>query len=207
MRFIGNLNPRHILTRGREILRVPNEGRFMSSMDGDASWGKNGEVLAAPVEWWEKRRQQARRQYPFRYLLSEAAPNVLRKIRGQYIVRPWWKLVHRFNPQHQYHLLRTGLKPGYYDPDTRFLHGVLREVRHYAEITQGIIDWDSDDERKETYRLITEASCWYTRFCAYQKDLEKGRIPFDYDRDEEWQEQADEHLIAIMRIRRHMWYP
>ena len=44
----------------------------------------------------------------------------------------WFK--YRLMPSHQYHLVRTGLPPGYYDEDTRILHACMRALCEHVEI-------------------------------------------------------------------------
>ena len=42
--------------------------------------------------------------------------------------RAWWGLLHRFHPSHRYNIARTGLPPGYYDPDTVILHACMEQL-------------------------------------------------------------------------------
>lgn len=51
----------------------------------------------------------------------------------------YWAIKHRIIPKHKYHIIRTGLKPGYYDPDTRILHCIFSEVYNWAEYNNPII--------------------------------------------------------------------
>lgn len=44
----------------------------------------------------------------------------------------WW-VRHRIDPNHRYHVLPTGLKPGYYDIDTLMLHGCMKLLERYVE--------------------------------------------------------------------------
>ncbi len=68
-----------------------------------------------------------------------------------YIIRPLWNvghsahrlkwyLQHRFNPKHQYHLIDTGLEPGYYDVDYLMLHGCFSLLCRYVEDEQGGVE-------------------------------------------------------------------
>ena len=73
-----------------------------------------------------------------------------------YFHRPWFKatvyrlyrvglaahnsqywLMYRLIPKHQYHIVRTGLKPGYYDHDTLILHACFAELGRYIEFYDG----------------------------------------------------------------------
>lgn len=44
----------------------------------------------------------------------------------------WW-VMHRVSPRHRYHVIRTGLKPGYYDTDTQILHGCMNLLVEFVE--------------------------------------------------------------------------
>lgn len=47
---------------------------------------------------------------------------------------PIWWLKYRLVPSHQYHIIRTGLPPGYHDTGTRLLYGILKELEEWANI-------------------------------------------------------------------------
>ena len=58
----------------------------------------------------------------------------------------WW-LRHRFVPKHRYNLVCTGLKPGYYDHDTRMLHACFVLLGEYIEEEGGELklrDWSAE---------------------------------------------------------------
>ena len=46
-------------------------------------------------------------------------------------IRYW--LIYRLIKKHQYHIVRTDLKPGYYDVDTVMLHACMKLLCHYIE--------------------------------------------------------------------------
>ena len=48
-----------------------------------------------------------------------------------------YELMYRFIPKHQYNIIRTGLKPGYYDIDHVMLHGMMALLVSYVEREQG----------------------------------------------------------------------
>jgi hypothetical protein len=51
--------------------------------------------------------------------------------------RAWWNLKYRLHPGHRYHVVRTGLKPGYYDIDTIMLHANMELLRRFVEDESG----------------------------------------------------------------------
>ena len=51
-----------------------------------------------------------------------------------YRLREWqYEILYRVHPGHQYHLVRTGLKPGYYDADYLMLHACFALLCRYVE--------------------------------------------------------------------------
>ena len=58
--------------------------------------------------------------------------------RGGYEAQLWFN--YRFNPKHQYHLINTGLEPGYYDVDTLMLNGCFALLKRYVEQEMGGVE-------------------------------------------------------------------
>jgi hypothetical protein len=52
-------------------------------------------------------------------------------------------IFYRVHPKHRYHIINTGLEPGYYDEDTLILHGCFAMLERYIEWHGG----DSDLEK------------------------------------------------------------
>lgn len=46
----------------------------------------------------------------------------------------WWAILHRFHPSHRYHVIKTGLRPGYYDTDIRMLESWMALLVEHVEI-------------------------------------------------------------------------
>jgi len=70
--------------------------------------------------------------------------------------------LHRFVKKHQYHVLRPKtLSPGYYDPDTRILHGMMEELRKFYETGANNIEWESDDLHSDAYKEMTAIYDWW----------------------------------------------
>lgn len=44
-----------------------------------------------------------------------------------------WAVRHRVDPRHRYHMVNTGLAPGYYDTDERILHACMSLLVAYVE--------------------------------------------------------------------------
>lgn len=74
-----------------------------------------------------------------------------------------WAAQHRWNPRHQYHVVRTGLKPGYYDIDWRLLHANMSLLCDYVEKEydgeaklQERIDYLCSEKAQEDYQTSGE---------------------------------------------------
>jgi hypothetical protein len=120
--------------------------------------------------------------------------------------------------------LQTGLKPGYYDPDTRFLHSIFETVCAFVEDTKDTIDWTFDKEHRRFWKTLTNAVEFWRGYKDY-RDHEFDSPHWDqaakamtsderhahylalHDEEEKWETEATKHLMAIMRIRRALWYP
>ncbi len=63
----------------------------------------------------------------------------------------WW-LIYRFNRNHQYHIIRTGLKPGYYDTDDLLEAAILTLFFRFVEVER-----DGPDEIKANIAEFEES--------------------------------------------------
>jgi len=65
------------------------------------------------------------------------------------IDRAWWWFRHRFDPRHRYHVVKTGLEPGYYDVPELMLYSCFSLLVRFVEEEYGIQGWedylDSDE--------------------------------------------------------------
>lgn len=43
----------------------------------------------------------------------------------------YWDVMYRVHPKYKYHIVNTGLKPDYYDPDIRIAAAILKEAHDY----------------------------------------------------------------------------
>jgi len=110
----------------------------------------------------------------------------------------WW-FIHRFHPSHKYHLVDTGLKPGYHDPDIRIMHAIFSEAERFVE--DNITFWGYDEEHRKAWDILTEAVSWWQANKPVNGDFESWS-----DEDKALQDKAEEHMLAIISIRGYMWY-
>lgn len=86
----------------------------------------------AEMEEWDNIDKNNHSKYPIRYWLNETLiPNV------------WWPIERNYNNIVSYirfgffekmHFINTGLKPDYYDADTRLLHGMFSLLKDFVEV-------------------------------------------------------------------------
>jgi hypothetical protein len=115
---------------------------------------------------------------------------------------PWW-FRWRLQRRHQYHIVRLGLKPGYYDPYLRVLYAVLEETRRFVAHEagpRGYIDWTADEHSRAEWAAYTAAAEWWGEHRDTMFDI--------IDPDEEmrvWDEGV-ERMVAVLRHLRGMWH-
>lgn len=125
------------------------------------------EPAAATLYRWEKIRCQQKKEHPIAYFLLKTLPHKLRFYIYK-LERIKWKILHRVHPEHRYNIVRTGLKPGYYDIDVLMLHSVMTLICRYVEDERnGVeklkkrIQWlkeSTDLENKEEYIDVEETA-------------------------------------------------
>jgi hypothetical protein len=74
----------------------------------------------------------------------------------------WW-IKHRIDPRHRYHVIKTGLKPGYYDIDHLLLHGCFSLLVRFVEEEKCFehINWDSDPVHQCVASEIEDLYHWW----------------------------------------------
>jgi len=109
----------------------------------------------------------------------------------------YWGFMHRFHPKYIHHIVHTGLKPGYYDPDSQIVNTIFTLTKRFIEKAE--IAWDSDPNHAEVYRKLKEAIDWWDanpdhhHFCDILTP-EKG-------------EELQKHLNNIVSVLPYLWYP
>ena len=59
----------------------------------------------------------------------------------------YW-FAYRFIPKHRYNILRTGLKPGYYDPSEQILYAVFNSFAEWYETSHHLMARDEEEIRE-----------------------------------------------------------
>lgn len=113
----------------------------------------------------------------------------------------WW-FFHRFVPLHQYHIIRTSLRPGYYDPCMRLESAIFDVTKEFWDNTKHLIDWNSDKYHKEAAKVFQSATDFWNRS---RKILQEGEVWGQEERD--LRAQSEKHLLGILKNLDSMWYP
>ena len=136
------------------------------------------------------------------------------------IERFGWNLIHRFHPKHRYYVVKTGLAPGYYDPDIRMLNACFTIFCEWYEYNFVENDFfASDDDRSiELARECTQLYYYWTTTRVLQEEevnnfydsSSRDYMKADYksvlDLEDEHAEMEDQMMIKLMKIRRSLWY-
>lgn len=94
----------------------------------------------------------------------------------------WWFL-HRFHPSHRYHIMKTGLKPGWHDYDSLILHVAFKNfVDHFEYIEEH--DGEENEYDPAFKKIIEQQKKKYTELIRLREWWLVER-PNDYEKLEE----------------------
>lgn len=208
-----------------------NKERDWSYPKGRFDWKK---PYALPWGQWREWKKDMKNRYPIRYFFRETIVdfwtyNIVKPLRDV----KWWFL-HRLHPSYRYHVIRTSLEPGYYDPDTRIINAMFDLLVEFIDETKNTIDWDADERHKVAWEEMNELYYWW----VYQRPYREEKLNKDYplpnvslnrlfDRDEndeemeewdriskihnnietEWEEEDRKMLHRLIEIKSFLWYP
>jgi hypothetical protein len=113
----------------------------------------------------------------------------------QYLLKVKHAVWHRFHPQHRYHILQTGLHPGYHDPNKQITCALFKSVCDFLDATDDFIDWSN---RKEVYRKLDSARRFWKQ---------TGKFFLEGSEDPSWHEETRHHLHNIVDVIDFLWYP
>lgn len=124
--------------------------------------------VAATWEEWEDWKTDAKANRPVAYFINETIPelfkNSLKTLYSPYDYCKWWVRSRVFD---RHHIVKTGLEPGYWDTDTRMLHGMFNLLVDHVEIEKAWMHVVFDDEASKKYHYPWW-SWGYTRFKGFR---------------------------------------
>ena len=134
---------------------------------------RNKKPIAETMKGWRDWRNLASKEEPFKFWLNETLPNFIDDVYNS-ITRPfnnarYWVRCRLFD---KYHIINTGLRPGYADSDTRILHGMFNLLVDFIEVEKAWIHVAFDKEERRRRKHPWWSLGW-TRFKAF-RDIDAG---------------------------------
>jgi hypothetical protein len=122
------------------------------------------------LQWheWDEWEAKMRKERPFAYWINETMPDFFGDIRKT-ITKPFNDLRYaiRVRVFDRYHVIPTGLKPGYADGDTRMLHGMFNLLVDFVEVEKAWMHVVFDREAQKRFKHPWWSLGW-TRFRAFR---------------------------------------
>jgi len=161
-----------------------------------------------------------------RFAVREGMPHWLRDVSRKLDDALWW-FRHRLDPRRRFHVVPTGLKPGYLDPDVRILHASFELFRRWYEYMSSMVCRD-DPDLPPDYATLRELYVWWTKGRAEETaavdavlmrsanpiELQEMGIPHDPRESvamlalqERLESKDDVQLARLALLRRHLEYP
>lgn len=142
-----------------------------------------------------------------------------------YIIENIWKIKYRFISKHKYHIINTGLKPGYYDPSTTMLYSWMNLLKNFMEVGAPEIDWENAaTEHADAWKDLKEIYGWWLNYDNRLKEIDEAYGDKEYVDtinkegepylvhkafllEDTLDTEADEMLKLLAGVRRFIWYP
>jgi hypothetical protein len=169
--------------------------------------------VAATHPTWVRIERYIKTNHPIVFFFQYTAPRVFRRQLHK-LSRLKWGILHR--TIHRFHVINTGLTPGYYDSDVRMLHACFALLTDYMEtkfrgltpheMAPKVKEW-ADDAGNSYPNEIYDLYFWWTVERPARlsiSDLTDDRGDF-LDQDQFHHDQDDGMLIRLMKIRRYLW--
>lgn len=142
----------------------------------------------------------------------------------------WW-ILHRIHPKHRYHIVKTGLRPNYYDPCTLMFVAsfelLCEFVAHNTE--EGAIDWNSDEGHRHAWEEMNSLADWYKNDRPVREEnWERDNPNPDFDwrdinddtpealeyrnylkayaqAEDQWNREDETNFVRLVKVRMYMW--
>lgn len=108
-----------------------------------------------------------------------------------------WYFLHRFHPNHRYNIIKTDLKPGYYEWPTRFVYGAFNDFADRYPYTRNFYELDPDAQWALDRILV-----WWKNYDQRVDDNEERWLEkeISFDEYEENIEKLDKETIKNINI-------
>jgi hypothetical protein len=155
---------------------------------------------------------------PLIHFIFETIPEEARYYLSRIEETKYWFL-HRFHPDHRYHIVRTGLQPGFHEVDVRMLHAVMQLVTEYVEGQGGVkalAEWLKEAEELEEQGLatiLTEILAihrWWTEDFPARTNprlVAPSKKEFEaiVELHELYKEEEQRYLLKTIELRHYLW--
>lgn len=122
---------------------------------------------AATAKGWRVWREETRKAHPVAWFIFETCIDGAFDFWRYRVVKPlsdfrWW-LAYRLCPVHRYHVVDTGLRPGYHDEREILLHASFAVLTRFVERqrTDGHVNWDSDPDHARVWAEMQAMDHWW----------------------------------------------
>jgi len=129
---------------------------------------RNSKPSAATLKEWREWETKVKAEEPLRYWVNETVPDFFKDLRKT-LMSPYhntrqWIRHHFFD---KYHIINTGLTPGYYDSDTRMLHGMFNLLVDFIEVEKAWMHVVFDKDARGKYKYPFWSIGW-SRFKSFR---------------------------------------
>lgn len=127
----------------------------------------------------------------------------------------------RFRLWERHHIVKTGLKPDYWDADTRILYAtfaVFNEFMTFQRSDKTHVKWfyteeevnDGEEfpgkeyklERNKVWKELCEIHDWWLTYESQQDDLWKN---YSCEKEQALEDKETEMLIRLTKLRKYLW--
>lgn len=183
-------------------------------------------VEVATGKYWDRRESYIKTNHPILYQVQMQLPRKVRKFMrnskvGEFLRSAkyhlgqikWWFL---FRTIHRYHVIKTGLKPDFYEIDTRMLHGCFTLLQEHAEgetrlkgraALEKLSEWVVEVDGAEMFEEQRALLYWWmierpTRFTPYAMDIPDEMAQ---NTKEFYMDQDDEMFNRLVNFRKKLY--
>jgi hypothetical protein len=117
---------------------------------------------------------------------------MIRSIKWRLHNLKWW-ILHRFHPSHCYHVIHTGLHPGWHDRDLMMAVLIRKMVIDFVDLEKPYDHWET-----ETSHYAEE----WKRLKILYNDLKDVDV---YDLSDDNYYKLNEKLIEAVKLRHLLW--
>jgi hypothetical protein len=128
---------------------------------------------------WRVWKETTRAEHPMAWFTFQTVIDGTFDVLRYRVQRPlhgarWW-LVHRLCPKHRYHVVDTGLPPGYHDPDRQMLHACFAILARFVhrQKTSGQVDWEATLEHSPVWAEMQALDKWWRE----ERPVRDARLP------------------------------